>query len=402
MVNHRHLPNPTQELLLQAALSDGDTACGAWREWQVRTRWETDAIDEASLRMLPLVYSSLTRIDPLLPGLVRLKGWYRRSWLENTRLLHQTRPSIQALLDAGLRVMILKGTSLTVRYYKDRGARSMRDIDLLVPDSEAAAALEILERLGWTSNERDNAARDVLARHHGVNLAHPDGGRIDLHRRLLADSPRNADGPLWEHAVPVVLGDSHVVAPCNADELLLVCVHGWQWQPVPSIRWIHDAVTIARHMKEDDWQRLVNEARRRQVSLRMSLAIGVIRERFGTAVPDRVLAQLGTTPVADFEAAEERNHTSPPGLLPPGLMRAYFAHTREVGSPDGAGWWIGCARRFWFVSNAPSVRTLAPWLVRWARRRVNAGRAARQVPRSAVRTEHRAPTPAPSALQPPI
>ena len=377
-----HLPGDAQTLLIHAAVAGREVAREAWNEWQRRTPWETKAIDAASQRLLPLVYLSLLRIDPSIPGLKRLKGTYRRTWFENSRLLHLAKPAIRALLDAGHRVMVIKGASLTVRYYGERGARPMGDVDLLVPAVEAPAALDVLERLGWVCTEAGHTARQVLARHHAANLKDDHGGRVDLHRQLLADAPRDADASLWERAEPVTIEGLHLLAPCAPDELLLACVHGWAWSAVPSIRWVPDAIAIVRHMRSDaDWAWLAQGARRRQVTFRLSLALRLLRDRFGADIPAEVLRALEAGPFARFEVAEERNHTNPPGLLPPGLPRAYFAAMRETGGPDGFAWWVDCGRRFWFMANPPSGRDVVPWLVRWAGRRFKSGGAARRAVR---------------------
>ena len=377
-----HLPDDAQTLLIRATVAEADVARAAWHQWQQRTPWETEAIDAASQRLLPLVYMSLSRIDPSISGLKRLKGTYRRTWLENSRLLHLARPAIRALIDAGHRVMVIKGASLTFRYYGGRGARPMGDVDVLVPAAEARAALVVLERLGWVCTEGGHTAGEVLARHHAVNLKDDQGGRVDLHRQLLADAPPDADASLWERAEPLMIDGVRVLAPSAPDELLLACVHGWEWSAVPSIRWVPDALAIARHMRgDDDWGWLAEGARRRQVAFRLSRALRVLCDRFGADIPATILQSLEAGPFAKFEIAEERNHTNPPGMLPPGLPRAYYAALRETGKPDGLVWWINCARRFWFVANPPSGRELAPWLARWATRRITSRSAARRAAR---------------------
>jgi hypothetical protein len=161
-------------------------------------------------------------------------------------------------------------------------------------------------------------------------------------------------------------------------------VHGWQWNVVPSIRWIHDAVVIARRMRGEDWAWLECEARRRQVSFRLSRALRVVHDRFAAPVPVDLLARIEAGPFASFEAAEERNHTSAPGLAP-GFPRAYFALAREIGPPDGPRWWLQCAQRFWFVRNPPSGAQLAPWLARWVTQRFRSTAAARDESSSARR-----------------
>src|SRR5690606_26931853 len=160
------------------------------------------------------------------------------------------------------------------------------------------------ETHGWTSAEAGWAARDLLKRHHGAGLSlHGNSrGRIDLHRRLLADCHEHADEPLWERADPVAISDAPVCAPCTADALCRAGLLGWQWTPATSNRWAPDATTLKRPLRDDAARaRLIAEARRRQVALRLSRALRLLVDHCSAAIPPAVVADLEAGPIAPFE-----------------------------------------------------------------------------------------------------
>ena len=86
---------PEHRLLLQAALGPPALAGKAWREW--RLRFEFDAIDSVSQRLLPL----LARRDGIIPTddvvLGRVKGLYRKAWARNQSLWASVRPAVEAI-----------------------------------------------------------------------------------------------------------------------------------------------------------------------------------------------------------------------------------------------------------------------------------------------------------------
>ena len=74
-------PNPQQELLLRAALLEGEAALSAWQQWQAEA--DLDHLDYGSFRLLPLLYQNLQRHQIKHPWLPTLKGIHRRTWYQN-------------------------------------------------------------------------------------------------------------------------------------------------------------------------------------------------------------------------------------------------------------------------------------------------------------------------------
>jgi hypothetical protein len=354
--------------LVRAAVAGDTTGLAAWCSWLEHIGADDHGFDSGSERLLPLVYWSLSRDRDDFPGRKMLVGRYRRSWYMHNRLLHGAKPAFRSLLDAGFDVMVVKGVSLAARYYEDRGARSISDVDVVVREETADKALDVLLRSGWRSGDPAYSAEELFTRSHAVGLVDASGGQVDLHRRMLYLSRPGLDGPVWARAVPTMFDDVTVLTPCAADELLLALVHGWAWSAVSSIRWIPDVAMIVPRMDNDDWQTLVDEARRRQVSFRVWTALRAVHASQGAAVPTQVLDELAAGPFASFEVSEERWHTKAHGRVPPGVF-AYYEYVRRVGSPNDLRWWIRFAKYYESLVRRPDGDNTVTWVAEKLKRR---------------------------------
>lgn len=337
-------PTPEQLLVLHAALDPAPDARRAWQRW--RRAVEFDDVDHGSTRLLPLVYRNLgpDSFDAEVAG--RLKGLYRRSWSHNQLIFRRAAGVIALLQSAGIETLVLKGASLAALSYGDVGVRPMDDVDVLVPIDRTEGAIVALSAAAWSADHEDPLAWTRV--HHSLGFASGDGGNVDLHWFSLWQPA--TDVPLWRASVPFELAGMATRAPCAADQLLLACVHGTPWSPLPPFRWIADAVTVIRSAgAELEWERLVEEAARRRLTVATAAALAYLREEFGAAVPDSALAGLRAEPASRHERAAFRAACRPDSPLRT-LRMAWDRYRRlrdlDTGAPRPGGF-ADFARRFW-------------------------------------------------------
>ncbi len=337
-------PSPEQLLVLHAALDDPQAARGAWERW--RRAIDFDEVDHGSTRLLPLVYRNLgpDSFDAEVAG--RLKGLYRRSWSHNQLLFRRAAAAIRALDAAGIETLVTKGASLATLSYGDVGVRPMDDVDVLVPIERTRAAIAALVAAGWSPGHDDPPAWTQV--HHSLGFAGAEGGEVDLHWFALWQPA--SDAQMWRAAVPMELAGVATRGPCPADQLLLACVHGTPWSPLPPFRWIADAAAVIRSAGEElDWERLVAEAERRRLTVASGAALSYLREEFGVAVPESALAHLAAAPVSRHERAAFRaacRPDSPTRTLQMAWDRYRRLRDLETGAPRPRGF-VSFARRFW-------------------------------------------------------
>jgi hypothetical protein len=314
---------PTREktLLLRAALWRDKSALDAWREWKtgtdkqahegsdLRSREDLEGLagsdshtlleiglDVASTQLLPLLFVNLRARGASGAPLEKYKEIYLTTWRENQSQLNHAAPVLQALEQAGIPTMALKGAVLLSRYYADFGARPMGDIDLLVPTAQWSAAEAVLVRLGWQR-------RGTVPVYNARPFVHADGREIDLHWHLMHEClDAHADDDFWRASVSATLADVPTRILNPTDELLNVIVHGVRWNVIPTIRWIADAVTVLETSADMiDWERLLAQAAKRRVVLVLQKAFAFLRDEMNTPIPALVVERLNELPVARIE-----------------------------------------------------------------------------------------------------
>jgi Uncharacterised nucleotidyltransferase len=287
------LPDHSDELLLTAGLADDPAlALDAWQRW--RRASPLEIAGSAAFEIFPLVYRNLSDHGSEDPELARLRGVYRHTWSHNQVLYWTGGRALQTLEAAGIETMVLKGAALGPAVYGDPGVRRMLDFDVLVRPARALDAIEAL-RPGFVPVEDPPNLPLRIPGVHSGGLVDAEGREIDLHWYVLWQS--SPDDDFWDAAVPAdVAGvDARILSP--PDQLLHVCVHGSGWPTMDSIRWVADAVTLIRTAGDDiDWDRLVEQARIRQLTLPMLDALSYLAHAFGAPVPDGTLRELRDTP----------------------------------------------------------------------------------------------------------
>jgi len=245
-----------QELLLKAALLSGKDALDAWNKWQDKTDWEKH-LDQGSFRLLPLLYTNLQKHGVDDPVMGKLKGIYRQAWSKNQTLFHEMAGVVDALQSAGIKTLLLKGAPLSLLYYKNNGSRPMADIDVLVPLKQVRQACELLQNAGWIPFPPVSEFDLIFG--HAVQMKNNFGKEFDLHWRPFNGCGDEYEKDFWDSALPVKLANVNSLAPNTTNMLFHVIIHGMAWNPVPSIRWIADAITVIN--ADDfsiDWQKLIN------------------------------------------------------------------------------------------------------------------------------------------------
>jgi len=303
-------PTRGQELLLRAALLDGESAVHSWNEWRRTT--DLAGIDIESRRLFPQLYRNLKRHgidDPLLD---RFKEAFSRTYFENHMLFERATAVLRAMEESGIPTLVLKGVAMATAYYRDLGLRPMLDFDILVPTDRTLEAMSVLKRLGWHGTyDRHPEARIEVA--HSVPFREPTSRQIDLHWHVLTECwHADDDQGFWDHAVPVEIDGVATRRLDATDQLLHTCVHGRKWDDPPPIRWVADARTIlGLHASEIDWDRFIRNLEYRHLVLPATDALVYLRDRFAARVPEAVIDRLRETPTTRVDRFIYRMETAP-------------------------------------------------------------------------------------------
>ncbi len=382
-------PGEAQRWLLQACVLPGPEGVAAWERWRGRVRLED--VDHASMRLLPMLHHALVQAGVSDPDLGRYRGVYRNSWYRNQLLFSRLVAVIGELREAGVTVRLLKGAALAQLFYPESGRRPMSDGDLLVPEAQAETAIAVLRRGGWNSSDGygPEGLRRRLAVAPGVNFENAEHIGIDLHWRVSDWDPelgRDEDNGAGSGARPTVtLQGLAVETLWPTEHLWHTLVHGMPWNPVPSFRWVVDAMMILRAGERGgpagavDWAWLVRRAKQRELTAIAGHALEYLRRYFAASVPAGVMAELAAARVARWERNEFRAMTSSNLTLwrVSNLWYRYRRLRRAVPAWRDLGWWEAYPRYLcgcWGLERAREIPREV-WRRGWGQVRGAVGRA---------------------------
>jgi hypothetical protein len=289
-------PSPEEELLLHAALGEGDAAHDAFARWRSAT--DFDRIDPGSMRLLPLVVHNLgSRLgDDDVAG--RARGIAKFTWAHTQQAQYVMAPVLRALDERGATAMLLKGWAFPDSYGERGWLRTRYDLDLLVPEPHFAAATALLEDHGLSRAFDVVHGDQRLGDRHAIPFTGPGGLQVDLHRRALATiNQPGAEQPFWDRARRITLRGAPCLVPAQADLLLMVLEHAWRWNPLDSGgRWVADAVVLLRNPEPFDWDRLAAMSERYWLTAVVDDALAYLNAQYATPYPAAARRRLAHAP----------------------------------------------------------------------------------------------------------
>ncbi len=293
-------PTAQQELLLYAIFKQDKKAVEAWSEWQAKV--DLNKLDAGSYRLLPLLYRNLQSqgIDHHLMS--KFKEIYRNTWCQNQLLFHHVTDLLLAFHTAGIRkILLLKGAALNLFYYKDYGLRPMTHFDVFIHTEQAANVLNLLKERHWIATffslksleEKHIAA--LIYRKCSWGFKDNAGNQFNLHWHVLYNCLANdVDNDFLANAVSIDLSNMPLYILNPTDQLLHTCAQELQWEQLPSICWIADAMMIFR-TAQIDWERLLIHAKQCCSVLPLRDTLNYLGNKMDISIPSNILQALQNT-----------------------------------------------------------------------------------------------------------
>lgn len=286
----------------------------------LRSRWDSAAATELALQaqqpgwsweavascafaegLAPLLYAQLSRTDlwPGIPPGVRdgLALAYTGSAIRSAALLTELEEALGRLTQAGVAVLLLKGAALAGRLYGDPTLRPMSDLDLLVHETAAGRALDVLIACGYTAAHPEARPGSVLAWENELLLSKPGviGISIELHWRLF-DAPfyqqRLPADWFWETAAPIAVGAARALALGPEAQFLYLAGHLMLHHRGQGLRWWLDlAELLGRAGDALDWPGLLARAAAYALVIPLQEALAALAGAWGVRIAPELLAQ---------------------------------------------------------------------------------------------------------------
>jgi hypothetical protein len=271
---------------------------------------------------------------------------------------------VPILRTAGIRSIVLKGSSVANWLYGPAELRSYGDCDLLVAPADLAGAEQTLERLGFGKQLSELAGENVL-----VCWAQPwRRGRsvVDLHTSYygIGAPAETAWGVLSQGTETAEVARVRVEILSPAARALLIALHAAH-HGGKTERAMHDLERALRLLPEDLWR----DAAELAVQLRAqgALGAGLMLSASGSALADRLGVAGDVSPLAALRRTEVGEGIARLSLAPGPRAKARILLREAFPSPAFLRWQTSLARRgrrglaaayvwrwWWLAHKAPS------------------------------------------------
>lgn len=288
-------PGGEIELLIccSASAIDAERTARARRIIERGIDWNALARIAPNQGVMPLVYRYLTSaLDGAIPepALAALRREFYGNSLRNLHLARELVRLTAVLEKTGVETIAFKGPALAASAYGDIKLRQFLDLDLLVRESQAARAVEILRAEGYVPDAGYDASDTGRPGSFEISLSRPGSiMAIDLHWRLAEPYfPFGLDGEdLWRRAVRIEIEGGSVRTMALDDQMLYLCAHGARhgWQ---SLSGICDLAEVARSASFN-WEALCERARRLGALRMLLLGALLAHDLLDADVPENVI-----------------------------------------------------------------------------------------------------------------
>lgn len=204
---------------------------------------------------------------------------------------------LQALSDASIETIVLKGPGLARTLYAQPWLRVSSDLDILVRQENWLAVHELLIGQGYTSLQPLTAPPPKVAEekayYHTQYISADQRHFVEIHYDLWWYGLRPALGELfWQRAVPLEIGGAQTKMVSPEDMLLHLCIH-LHHHGYNRLIWFTDiALLLQRYESELDWNYVVRAARTEGLNIFVYYSLRYLEQLLEVAAPRSVIEAL--------------------------------------------------------------------------------------------------------------
>lgn len=310
--------------------------------------WDVVGPAIARHRVAGTLSPMLARIDAPAEIVERVRAQHVKAVSDGLRVAHDTVRASNALREAGIAHLVVKGVALAALVGDDIASRGAGDVDIWVRPADVPEAERALASQGWQrrydaqlfpSPEHRRRWHWLLREMNEIPLAHATCADVDLHWRLgQTDAEVSFEFDSALHAASTVdVGNTRIdtLAPLHALEHLAQHARKEAW---PNLRSIQDIVQVSRSLDGSEVKRLAATNR----NVRIAVGLG-----------SRLDQNL--SPLVDLDRSDRR-------LVDEAWLRCLGGQSWPLVQPQSSGW-TGIRR--WLDHNSWLWRSSPSWKVRW-------------------------------------
>lgn len=136
-----------QILLFKTALGEADKAISAWEKWNTLINFDLEHLDPLSYYILPHVYKNLSEHDYIDKNTSKLKGIYRKGWVEKQLITQRFNELTREMEIQSIKYILLNDQASIANLYSGDGIRLPFSSDFWIHPDHISRCLEIFRSL---------------------------------------------------------------------------------------------------------------------------------------------------------------------------------------------------------------------------------------------------------------
>jgi hypothetical protein len=273
---------------------------------QTEVDWAFVYTEARHHHLVPLLHyhlSSIPRRACPTPIFNRIRAAAKRTAANSVVQTSELFGLVAAFDEAGIPVLTLKGPVAANSLYGDVSLRASADLDLLVRQSDAEPAIELLNRVGFEPDLSLPVPWRKVYLQTNYELTFLPKERhcsVDLHWRLIPPgySFSSDTDELWKRATTIRLRSNLFRTLGPEDSLAFYCLHaakhGWS-----VLSYLVDITQLVERNSGLDWEFVTSNAIASGAKGFMGVSLCLARTLLEADIPDDVVTQLSDEPYID-------------------------------------------------------------------------------------------------------
>jgi hypothetical protein len=231
------------------------------------------------------------RAEGILPivaerlGLSEFAGELRAAAVIEALRAHELRGLLAALVEAGVRALLLKGAALAYTHYPRPELRPRADTDLMIRVADREAVVRVLTARGYRRPPEIDGDVAIGQLHLLRSDSHGFEHALDVHWRI-SNARAFADlltyDELARDSMPVTALGPHAFSPSTPHALLIACIHRVAHHgDAPNLLWLYDIHLLERTLTPDGRDAFVALAAERGMTAVCARSLTLTHDAFG-------------------------------------------------------------------------------------------------------------------------
>lgn len=275
-----------------------------------RDGWDRVAETASHHGLAPLLYTSLKRtgrLDQAPAGCVeRLQMEHLHINVGNMVAYRELAQLLDCLASERIPTVLLKGSAVAMQLYPDVGLRPLKDLDLLIAESQVGAARKLLTGRGYSPlPEMIGGFEERFSTQQAYSRSGPNPAQVDLHWHPFVIGYYRKRIPVdwfWQHTSAIVVEGRVTRALAPEAQFIHLAAHYALHHHTERLIWLYDlALLIAAHRDDMKWDEVLTRLGAFELTRAVQSTTAQVKQRWGVSLPDEVVRGLQVLSSGPYE-----------------------------------------------------------------------------------------------------